>query len=377
MFKIFSIFILLISTLTISASAASFSDVPEDSTYYEAIEFLKAEEITNGYLDGTFAPNKEITYNDFTMFFIRSFYKEAFGMDIKSAKAEAYTFFADLDCIYEQKAKEQMKEKITWENALQPIMEFSNFNIPPYWTITKEVPNCNSVLDAISFLEYNEIFEKIDKNKTPTRGDIAKLIYFVKKGNPKKSEYKTPIEIKIDAKTNCNKLRSSVLYELTFIPQKYIDIFNQNEWSIYLTNNLKKYCSTQGAKGVTNETEKYIALSTPFYSYDKNILIHEFGHFIDSIDKTNVPSINMYNFEVNKIAELTGEYCKTNRMECFAEAFKYVVFNRNNPEKYKEMKEKIPMSLEYIEKCYLDTNLICDENKAIEITEKYSNIYFK
>lgn len=43
------------------AFAASFSDVPENSTYFAAAEFLKSNGIMQGYADGTFKPNQKIT----------------------------------------------------------------------------------------------------------------------------------------------------------------------------------------------------------------------------------------------------------------------------------------------------------------------------
>ncbi len=43
-----------------SASAASFSDIPESSSYFAAVESLKSAGIINGYEDGTFKPNSNV-----------------------------------------------------------------------------------------------------------------------------------------------------------------------------------------------------------------------------------------------------------------------------------------------------------------------------
>jgi len=43
-----------------TANAATFSDVKNDSTYYDAVEYLKKKDVVNGYTDGTFGPDKAI-----------------------------------------------------------------------------------------------------------------------------------------------------------------------------------------------------------------------------------------------------------------------------------------------------------------------------
>ncbi len=46
--------------LAVTATGASFSDVPADYPYYTAIEFLKTEGIIGGYPDGTFKPSQVV-----------------------------------------------------------------------------------------------------------------------------------------------------------------------------------------------------------------------------------------------------------------------------------------------------------------------------
>ncbi len=53
-------FALTVSTAVKTASAASFSDVPENSEHYAAVEYLKAKSVISGYPDGTFQPDRDI-----------------------------------------------------------------------------------------------------------------------------------------------------------------------------------------------------------------------------------------------------------------------------------------------------------------------------
>jgi len=46
---------------TADASAASFRDVPEGDTFHDAVEYLKAEGVLQGYEDGTFRPAQKVT----------------------------------------------------------------------------------------------------------------------------------------------------------------------------------------------------------------------------------------------------------------------------------------------------------------------------
>jgi len=51
---------------SVSADTLSFSDVPDDYTYYSAITNLTAEGIINGFEDGTFQPEEPVTRAQFT-----------------------------------------------------------------------------------------------------------------------------------------------------------------------------------------------------------------------------------------------------------------------------------------------------------------------
>lgn len=52
--------VLAIFSFAATASAGSFSDVPDNSVHFAAIEYLKSKGVISGYPDGTFQPNKNI-----------------------------------------------------------------------------------------------------------------------------------------------------------------------------------------------------------------------------------------------------------------------------------------------------------------------------
>ena len=64
--------IMLVTTLIPAFSVnAAFSDVKDDNAYKEAITTLSVLDVLNGYDDGTFAPEKEITRAEFTTIIVR------------------------------------------------------------------------------------------------------------------------------------------------------------------------------------------------------------------------------------------------------------------------------------------------------------------
>ena len=64
---------MLVSAFAFSAvSAAEFSDVSTDAAYYDAVQLLSALQIINGYEDGTFGPERNVTRAEFATMLMRA-----------------------------------------------------------------------------------------------------------------------------------------------------------------------------------------------------------------------------------------------------------------------------------------------------------------
>ncbi|MEI7511812.1 MAG: S-layer homology domain-containing protein [Candidatus Peregrinibacteria bacterium] len=74
-----------------SALAQSFSDVPDSHPYAEAIEYVKAQGIVQGFSDGTFRPDATINRAEFLKIIIETQFK-------KELKAQAEDVFDSEDC---------------------------------------------------------------------------------------------------------------------------------------------------------------------------------------------------------------------------------------------------------------------------------------
>ncbi len=91
-FKILSLVLVLCFALSSFTYANTFSDVSDNADYAEAVSLLSALKIINGYEDGTFGPEKEVTRAEFTAMLVRALGKSGLG-----SKDPAGLPFTDLD----------------------------------------------------------------------------------------------------------------------------------------------------------------------------------------------------------------------------------------------------------------------------------------
>lgn len=70
------VFVLLLNTTALATEPQTFADVPADSPYYDAVEYMHERGIVNGYGDGRFHPDERITAEQFWAIFLRSYFPE-------------------------------------------------------------------------------------------------------------------------------------------------------------------------------------------------------------------------------------------------------------------------------------------------------------
>ena len=70
--KILSVILVMTMVVSTFAFAATFSDVSSDKNYYEPVSVLSAFGIINGYEDGTFGPDKNVTRAEFSVMLMRA-----------------------------------------------------------------------------------------------------------------------------------------------------------------------------------------------------------------------------------------------------------------------------------------------------------------
>ena len=135
-------------------------------------------------------------------------------------------------------------------------------------------------------------------------------------------------------------------YELDTLPQKMINAFKNNNWTITISNeniSAKYFNGSYGnVKGVTLTAYNKIIIQNRTTSIQTSI-VHEMGHFLDWY--FNFPSLstefkNIYNAEVNTFkSRIPNSSCVSNEMEFFAHTFYYII---------KDSSKCTPMALEYV-----------------------------
>lgn len=76
--------------------------------------------------------------------------------------------------------------------------------------------------------------------------------------------------------------------------------------------------------------------------------------------------------ETDSVAKLVGtDYCKTNRYENFADAFRYIIVNRSSQEKMQECEQVIPYTYHCIVDGYLTPTALYSLDALNQATQQY------
>lgn len=137
--KILSVFITLAIMLNTVVFAATFSDVSDESSYYEAVNVLSAFGIINGYEDGTFGPDKDVTRAEFSAMLMRAMASSGMGSSDPSGTPftdleDASWAISDIRTAYDLKIINGMtpttfepNNNVTYEQALKMIVCALNY----------------------------------------------------------------------------------------------------------------------------------------------------------------------------------------------------------------------------------------------------------
>lgn len=394
MHKIFSSLlaaIVALSLLTVPASAATFSDVPENSKYYAAVTYLSAPTrtdedgvihegaVVSGTSGGLFSPDHEITIDEFTVMLMHAYYHEDWPCVSTGGKdwAKSFTTTAWQIGVYTEDEYDDMKANgVTRAQVWEMLANVSRLAPYPAWLYTGETPSVDFARDVEYAMYATGLYnEDVDANETPTRGEVAQLIYRLETGDYEKQtadDFWGDAAVTIESPV-CWQERNASMYEWTLLPDKYKAAFIKDGWTLRFVEEMRTYYPKDTlACGMTDYDVKTITISRSFNTHKTPVLLHEFGHFI--MEQANIPLTTNYmlDTEGTALAELTGsDYCKTDQNEMFAEAFRYVLTHRDNTQAYAEMKAAIPFSLDIIEKGFFGANGLFDFDAFNETNYNY------
>lgn len=379
--------VLLLSTTTLASETQTFTDVPSDSPYYDAVEYMHEHGIVNGCGDGRFCPDNKITIEQFWTIYLRFYFPEECATMLPNDTSVPYTTLAQtLELIAALPEKWNAKYSIYAEEYMWRFV-YDAENIAPYpkWVYTNETPAYDQNTDVHYAAYLMGLADDIEKaNRSATRGELVTMMYRIATGDyTPLPEVTTDIwkGIRVEENPVCWRERNAALYELTLLPEKYIEAFREKGWKLRFCENLNtEYAdianrlADRGShfSGFYIPDRKIIVIGCESMYSPSNTFLHEFGHFVSDLATSTSYIQNIYKAEANAIAELVGrDYPKTHRTEAFAEAFRYIVRYRGDEDKYAKMQELIPLTLAYIERAFLNANGCFDSAAANAVTREY------
>lgn len=342
-----------------------YADVPVGSEYYEAIEYMSDRGIVSGTGDGNFSPDAPLTMEQLSIILMRLFHSTDYPLSA-TATASEYVSTASFIGIYDETEAREMKTNgLTRMDMWDMLAEETMLEPYPAWAYTGEEPSVDFERDLEYAVYAAGLYdEKVDADAAPTRGEAMDITYRLITGNYKTLEAPAmwqDVNVIMES-PNCWKERNRSMYEWTLIPDKFIQKFKDENWTLRFVEEMKTYYPQHPTSiGMTEYEGRVITIATAFNRNAMDVLAHEFGHFVMCQAQIPMTGEYLYQAEKDKLAELTGsQYCKTNRYEYFAEAFRYILIERDVPQEYAKMKASIPITLNLIENGFLDCECFVD-----------------
>ena len=322
---------------TITTVIPQFSDVPEDSIWYDGIMTGVERGIVKGCRNGKFNPDREITSYELAVMLCRAFAEEfptedpiiycvkrgwfstSFAIDGQKMKVESSVFYADLFSA----AGIHLYDAQLYADAQK--------DVPNSIRVAKEFGICDGKTPAGSLI---------------TRGAAVSKIVAMQ--NNEQTQRPPDIYQQMTVVEEMPGAHSKGMLNVYDIPQNILIRFNELHWKIeFGAQAIDAYNQKYGTSGIamTNYDRKTI------YIADDASVAHEFGHFLDFItpDSDTVMPI-LFAMEAENAEKLLGSYSQTTRQEYFAEVFEYWVMNHDNEEKMALLKKRAPQTYEYMKK---------------------------
>ena len=362
-----------------AADIQKFSDVSPSSRYYAAVDWASDKGIISGTSKGVFAPERPITADEFMAILMRAYHSDDLKCgDIEDVDwANSYVGGAQFLGLLDDGEYQAMKHKLTRQQIWSLLMDATDLCPYPAWIYDKSTPQIDFDKDIATAMVMTGLYSSgVDTQSTPSRGEVINLMYKLEhhQYTPQTllSDYSRTVQFKIDHPATGWRVRNSAMYDLTKIPQKFIDVFNQEGWKIQITPYMTTYYPEQyGATGLCDSANKIITLKSTLYPTNFYVTVHEMGHAIMHITSQEYFEEYMYQ-EADSVAKLVGtDYCKTNRYENFADAFRYIIVNRSSQEKMQECEQVIPYTYHCIVDGYLTPTAVYSLDALNQATQQY------
>ncbi|MBR0278180.1 MAG: S-layer homology domain-containing protein, partial [Clostridia bacterium] len=188
--KLLSVILVISMVFGTVAFAADFSDVSKDNAYYEPIYILSAFGIINGYEDGTFGPEKDVTRAEFATMLMRAMASAGVGSSDPAGTpftdlGEASWAISDIRTAYDLGIINGMtlttfepNSNVTYEQALKMIVCALNYG-PSAQSIQENAVNQPWYYGYMQIATSLKLTDRISVayEKPAKRWEIAQMIY--------------------------------------------------------------------------------------------------------------------------------------------------------------------------------------------------------
>lgn len=329
---------------SISAMAAEvgYADVSPDSPWYEGIEYVTEQGISNGTGNNRFSPDAPITVRQWSVMLCRA-YNEAEALQKDKTEFGTYCStqaywngWIQMEAVTAPDMR--LCRGALYQSAFAVIgLPVYNYELYPdgYFLCGEE--NCTRIA-----VELGICSEDTSAYDIVTRGEAADLLYKIMTREYAAIEPSIVNEYPIENSFDANL--SNYLEELKKVPAPIMEAFKERGWKYAVDfDYISEFSQNLGTTviGVCDYGERRI------YVTEASATLHEFGHFLDYDQGWVSRNTAYYDEEAQAAGSFMRNYALTTAQEYFADYFVCWLRFQNNPEKLTLMQELTPQTFEY------------------------------
>ena len=322
----------LLLTVPAFASHPQFLDVPDHSTYAEAVTYLADHSIMNGTGNGCVQPDAQITAGQWAAMLCRAFGTPETGSKwaLKSVQQAYHAGWLNVTAL--QAPNDKVCRAVLYESA------FAAATIPVYDA---------SLYDDVNLMPYDNVLRvgaelglcaaDASPLELVTRAEAAQLLHALLTQELTVDTPPIPVPLQNNMGINLN----AYLLELRRVPTPILEAFSAEGWTLLIDTN---YLADLGQKlgvsciGATCCGEQRIYVS------EASAVTHEFGHFLD--DMLGFPEEHDRLYALEAANAPMRAHGKSNSMEYFAEFFYHWLVGGDT---LRQLKTAAPQTYAYFE----------------------------
>lgn len=326
----------------VMAAENGYTDVSPNSPWYEGIEYVTEQGISNGTGNNSFSPDAPITVRQWSVMLCRA-YNEAEALEKDQAEFGTYCStqaywngWIPMEAVTDP--DQNMCRGAIYRSAFSVLdLPIYNYELYPDGYFLYDTENCVRIASELGICEAGKAGTEL-----VTRGEAADLLYKMLTQEYKIEEPPAISDYPIVNESGVNLSR--FLAELKAVPQPIMEMFKVRGWKYsidfdYIADFSHIFGST--VIGVCDSGDRCIYVS------DATATLHEFGHFLDYTQGWYSRRSSLFVEESAAADAFLRDYAMTDHFEYYAEYFVYFLSNQENPDRLARMQELTPKTYEH------------------------------